>query len=89
MADKKGGYGPIDRPTAGLLMDVKHTGHIPHIDATTRAQARKDLRYWNADIVVLPPTRNADSLQTTLDQLLGVPGQYVDGVWLWDVRGLD
>ncbi|WP_157120864.1 DUF6541 family protein [Nocardia miyunensis] len=89
MADKKGGYGPIDRPTAGLLMDVKRTGHIPRVDAATRERARKDLRYWHADIIVLPPTRNADALRTTLDQLLGVPGQHVDGVRLWDVRGLD
>ncbi|MFF3568184.1 glycosyl transferase [Nocardia jiangxiensis] len=88
MADKKGGYGPIDRPTAGLLMDVKRTGHIPRIDAATRERARKDLRYWNADIIVLPPTRNADALQDALNQLLNVPEQYVDGVRLWDVRGL-
>nr|WP_235746865.1 hypothetical protein [Nocardia coffeae] len=88
MADKKGGYGPIDRPTAGLLMDVKRTGHLPRIDAATRERARKDLRYWNADIVVLPPTRNADALQDALNQLLDVPEQYVDGVRLWDVRGL-
>lgn len=88
MADKKGGYGPIDRPTAGLLMDVERTGRIPHIDATTRDRAREDLRYWHADIVVLPPSRNGDALRTVLDQLLDVPGQYVDGVHLWDVRAL-
>lgn len=88
MADKKGGYGPIDRPTAGLLMDVERTGRIPHIDATARDRARKDLRYWNADIIVLPPGRNGDALRTVLDQLLDVPGQYVDGVRLWDVRAL-
>lgn len=88
MADKKGGYGPVDRPTAGLLMQVQDSGHIPEIGAAQRLQARTDLRYWHADVVVLPPTVNGDALHDTLDQLLGAPGQYIDGVWAWDVRAL-
>lgn len=88
MVDKKGGYGPIDRPTAGLLMQVEQSGRIPAVGAAQRAQARTDLRYWRADVVVLPPTVNGDALHDTLDQLLGAPGQYVDGVWVWDVHGL-
>ncbi|MCU1647783.1 MAG: alg5, partial [Nocardia sp.] len=45
-------------------------------------------RYWRADVLVLPPADHSDALRRTVDQLLGFPAQQVDGVWLWDVRGL-
>ncbi|GAB0103289.1 glycosyl transferase [Nocardia sp. JMUB6875] len=86
-ASKKGRYGPDDRPTASLLMRAQRTNTVPVIDDATRAQALEDLRYWRADVVVLPPTDNGDTLRVTVDQLLGFPAEYVDGVWLWDVRG--
>ncbi|MGV9674515.1 glycosyl transferase [Nocardia sp. NPDC003482] len=85
-ADKKGRYGPDDRPTAALLMQAQQSGRIPAIDDRVRAQAREDLRYWRADVVVLPPTPQGDVLHATLDQLL-FPGRYDDGMWVWDVRG--
>ncbi|MGX1804643.1 glycosyl transferase [Nocardia sp. NPDC055321] len=86
--DKKGRYGPDDRPTASLLMQAQKTNRVPVIDQAVRDQALADLRYWQADVVVLPPTENSDALRYTVDQLLGFPAQRVDGVWLWDVRGL-
>ncbi|MFE3259619.1 DUF6541 family protein [Nocardia sp. NPDC059091] len=85
---KKGRYGPDDRPTASLLMKAQRSNTIPVVDDATRAQALADLRYWRADVVVLPPTDNSDTLRLTVDQLIGFPARYVDGVWLWDVRDL-
>ncbi|MFE3228080.1 glycosyl transferase [Nocardia sp. NPDC059228] len=85
---KKGRYGPDDRPTASLLMKAQRSNTIPVVDDAIRAQALADLRYWRADVVVLPPTDNSDTLRLTVDQLIGFPARYVDGVWLWDVRDL-
>nr|WP_232535185.1 glycosyl transferase [Nocardia terpenica] len=88
-ATKKGRYGPDDRPTAGLLMQASDTDRVPVIDDAARAHAAEDLRYWQADVIVLPYlTRHGDTVHATLDQLLGIPGQFVDDVWVWDVRGL-
>ncbi|WP_245677628.1 glycosyl transferase [Nocardia acidivorans] len=86
--EKKGRYGPDDRPTASLLIKAQHDNKVPVIDDAARAQALADLRYWQADVMVLPPTDNADALRMTVDQLLGFPARRVDGVWLWEVRGL-
>ncbi|WP_442790291.1 glycosyl transferase [Nocardia sp. CDC153] len=87
-ASKKGRYGPDDRPTASLLMKAQRTNTVPTVDDAARAQALADLRYWRADVLVLPPTDNTDTLRQTVDQLLGFPAKLVDGVWVWDVRGL-
>ncbi|WP_227978882.1 DUF6541 family protein [Nocardia spumae] len=87
-ADKKGRYGPDDRPTAALLMQAQRTDRIPAVDEKARAQALTDLAYWRADVVVLPPTEHGGAVRATLDQLLGIPGQVVDGVVVWDVRTL-
>ncbi|WP_067696770.1 DUF6541 family protein [Nocardia jejuensis] len=86
--EKKGRYGPDDRPTASLLIRAQQSNRVPVVDEAARAQALEDLRYWRADVVVLPPTDNADVLRLTMDQLLGIEAKQVDGVWLWDVRAL-
>ncbi|WP_282781251.1 DUF6541 family protein [Nocardia sp. CC201C] len=86
--DKKGRYGPDDRPTAALLMKAQKGNRVPVVDDALRAQALADLRYWQADVLVLPPTENGEVLRLTVDQLLGFHGQRVNGVWIWDVRGL-
>ncbi|MEV6431704.1 glycosyl transferase [Nocardia sp. NPDC051463] len=85
---KKGIYGPETRPTAALLVQAQDTGVVPDIDADTRTRALDDLRFWQADVVVLPSTRNVDVLRTTMTQLLGVVPTRVEDVWLWDVRVL-
>ncbi|MFJ4656178.1 glycosyl transferase [Nocardia sp. NPDC088792] len=85
---KKGRYGPDDRPTASLLLKAQQSNKVPAIGDAERAQALVDLRYWHADVVVLPPTDNEDALRQSVDQLLGFPGQQVDDVWVWDVRNL-
>ncbi|MBL1073372.1 glycosyl transferase [Nocardia sp. 2] len=86
--DRKGHYGPDNRPTATLLIKAQQTGTVPVITTADQQQALDDLRYWRADVVVLPPTDKADVLRATVDQLLGISARQVDGVWLWDVRGL-
>ncbi|WP_307817859.1 glycosyl transferase [Nocardia acididurans] len=86
--DKRSGYGSDPRPTGNLLTLVRAFDTLPVVDQALRDQALVDLRYWEADVVVLPPTDNADALRRTVDQLLGFPAQQVDGVWVWDVREL-
>jgi hypothetical protein len=85
---KKGIYGPEIRPTAALLVRAQDTGVVPALDGDARAQALDDLRFWQADVVVLPAAKNADVLRTTITQLLDAPPTRVDDVWLWDVRAL-
>ena len=87
-AERKGKYGPDDRPTAVLIARVANSGVVPFIDAHTRTVALADLRFWRADVVVLPPTQNGPALAATLTGLLGTPGRYVDGVRVWDMRAI-
>ncbi|MBB5913637.1 hypothetical protein BJY24_002504 [Nocardia transvalensis] len=87
-SDKKGIYGAVERPTATLLMRAQKTDQVPAVDDAARERALADLNYWKADVVVLPPTEHGGAIHATLDQLLGFPGQYVHGVWVWDVRHL-
>ncbi|MFE2868872.1 glycosyl transferase [Embleya sp. NPDC059259] len=83
--DRLGGYGAVTRPTSQLLREVRDGGAVPEVTDDERAQARADLAYWRADVVVLGPHANREALRATLDRLLG-PGVPIDGVWLWDVR---
>jgi hypothetical protein len=87
--DGHGWYGVENfRPTSALLTNVANTGTVPPVIDAMRAQAVEDLRYWQADAVVLDPTSNhAEEVRQILDQLLG-PGRNVGGVWAWDVRPL-
>ncbi|MDQ0376292.1 glycosyl transferase [Amycolatopsis thermophila] len=86
--DKRGRYGPVERPTANLLAEVRENGEVPQITAAERTQAVEDLKFWKADAVVLAPVTNGNALHQTVDQLLGGSAQYVGGVWVWDVRAL-
>ena len=85
--DRVGIYGADRRPTSLLLAGVYLSGQIPPIGAQEHATALADLRYWRADVVVLPgDVYNEAALRTTLVQLLG-PGRPRDDVTVWDVRG--
>ncbi|MEU6643389.1 glycosyl transferase [Saccharomonospora sp. NPDC046836] len=87
--DGRGAYGAVRRPMSSLLEDIADTGTVPAIAAGGTAQAIADLRYWEADVVVLPADAGeVDALRYTIEQLLGEHGRLVDGVWLWDVRVL-
>ncbi|MFE7743674.1 glycosyl transferase [Nocardia sp. NPDC057455] len=85
---KKGIYGPEARPTTALLVQAQDSGVVPRIDADVRARAMDDLRFWRADVLVLPATRNGEVLRETVTQLLGFTPTRVDDVWLWDVHTL-
>ncbi|MEV0090131.1 dolichyl-phosphate beta-glucosyltransferase [Streptomyces sp. NPDC050738] len=88
--ERKGIYGASPRFTSNLLSDVRYGGEakIPTIGPNWQAQARFDLAYWKAGVVVLTPQANEAALYTTLSKLLGKPGERVGGAWVWDVRGL-
>jgi hypothetical protein len=81
-------YGPPDRPTGLLIGRVAETGEPLEITDGLRALALDDLRYWNADALVLPPRANDALLRVTVDALLNRTAVPVDGVWVWDVRDL-
>ncbi|MFD9794546.1 dolichyl-phosphate beta-glucosyltransferase [Streptomyces sp. NPDC059070] len=83
--DRIGIYGASPRWTSNLLHDVRYGGAIPDIGAAWREQARQDLAFWRAGLVVLPPQDNDDALYKTVSRLLGREGRRVDGVWIWDV----
>ncbi|WP_070380003.1 glycosyl transferase [Rhodococcus sp. WMMA185] len=87
-SEGRGKYGPDDRPTALLLASAQRSGQVPAIDDAARAQAFADLRFWKADVLVLAHTHNEQALRETVDRLVGSPARGVDGVWIWDVRGL-
>jgi hypothetical protein len=90
--DGRGQIGPIRRPTASMLEQVTSTGTVPVLTSIDREQAKADLAYWHADLVVLSDggagiswTPHHDALLDAVSQLLGPP-QRVDDVWLWPVR---
>jgi hypothetical protein len=81
-----GVYGAVRRPTSALLGTVAKTGRIPPIGPAQRAQATADLRFWQADAVVLAGANpHQEALRATLDALFG-PGTSRGGVDVWDVR---
>ncbi|MEV0343293.1 glycosyl transferase [Nocardia sp. NPDC050713] len=86
--EKKGSYGPEARQTAMLLVKAQDTGVVPPIGAEARAAALADLRFWQADVLVLPTAKNSDVLTSTVTQLLGFAPTRVEDVWIWDVRAL-
>lgn len=86
--DKRGRYGAPPHATADLLNAVREKGDVPPITDKDRAQALADLRYWQADVVVLAPMDNQGALRSVVELLLGKPAQFIDGVWLWDVRSM-
>ena len=66
-------------------------GYAPVLGDADRAQARADLAYWHASVVVLADggrgsnwTPNRELLRRVTADLLGPP-QRVDDVWLWRV----
>lgn len=85
---RAGIYGAESRPTSTLLVNAKQTGKVPLIDVGTRANALTDLRYWHADVLVLPRFSGDDALRHTVDELVGFDAKRVDDVWVWDVRDL-
>jgi hypothetical protein len=84
-AQGRGSYGPQQRPTASLLAGVAYNGGMPEVHDRQLAEARADVRFWDAGLVVLADDApHPDDLRAVLDQLFG-PGRRVDDVWLWQV----
>ncbi|WP_420809106.1 glycosyl transferase [Amycolatopsis suaedae] len=84
--DGKGTYGAPRRPLSRLLEEISEDGTEPVIDEGDRARALADLRYWNADVIVLPAHRYDDQLKAALEAILHKPARVVGNVWMWDVR---
>ncbi|MEV6181147.1 dolichyl-phosphate beta-glucosyltransferase [Streptomyces sp. NPDC052015] len=84
--DRSGVYGVPLRFTASLLRDVRATGVAPVIDGRARAETRTDLAHWRAGALVLVPQPRDGALRTTVDELVGRPARWVDGVWVWDLH---
>jgi hypothetical protein len=84
-----GWYDQHPRPTDALLLGVHPSGPLPTVTPADQANAAADLRFWGASALVMDP-RTAPrpaQLKQLVDQLTGVTGRYVDGVWLWLVPG--
>ncbi len=91
-ADRNGGpdhgwFNAKPRPTSDLLDTLSDSGELPQITDADRANAVADLRYWQAQAIVLDPAsvQYPVQLKAAVDLLVG-PGTYVDGVWVWPVR---
>jgi glycosyltransferase involved in cell wall biosynthesis len=83
--DRMGIYGASPRFTSNWLREVRNTGQVPVIGPSQQAQARFDLAFWKAGVVVLAPQPNDAALYETVEKLLGEPGKRIDGVWIWDL----
>ncbi|MFC3573730.1 glycosyltransferase family 2 protein [Streptomyces yaanensis] len=86
-SERIGIYGASPRYTSNMLREVSFTGVAPVIGKNWQAQARADFAYWKAGALVLPPQQYQDQLRDTVDKLVGRPGTWVDGVWVWDLHG--
>jgi dolichyl-phosphate beta-glucosyltransferase len=84
--DHIGIYGASPRYTSNMLRDVRYTGIVPTIGKNWQAQAKADFAYWHAGALVVAPQPNDDKLRTALEKLVGRPGKWVDGVWVWDLH---
>ncbi|MFK4065209.1 dolichyl-phosphate beta-glucosyltransferase [Streptomyces sp. NPDC029674] len=84
--DRIGIYGPSPTNTSNLLRDVRSSGRVPEVTPAWRDAVRRDLTSWNAGLLVLAPQRNDGQLRATVDALVGRPGKWVGGVWIWDLH---
>ncbi|MFF4497629.1 dolichyl-phosphate beta-glucosyltransferase [Streptomyces sp. NPDC001546] len=87
--DRVGIYGAKPRMLSTLLYDVRW-GTVPAPDVITqqmRDEARQDLAYWKAGVVVLPVREErATELRSTLTRLLGAEPQLVADCLVWPVQ---
>ncbi|MER6122536.1 dolichyl-phosphate beta-glucosyltransferase [Streptomyces sp. NPDC001795] len=86
-SDRIGIYTAQPRFTSLMLRDISFTGVPPVIGKNWQAQARTDFAYWKAGALVLAPQQYQDQLRATVDKLVGRPGKWVGGVWVWDLHG--
>jgi hypothetical protein len=86
--NRRAQFGPPLRPTAALWRKVALDGETVRVGATDRVNARADLRYWKAAIVVLGDRTRKDQLALVTTDLLGFPPERIGGLLVWDVRRL-
>ncbi|MFE6175396.1 dolichyl-phosphate beta-glucosyltransferase [Streptomyces sp. NPDC056464] len=84
--ERVGIYGAEPRFTSNLLREVRNSGDVPPVNESWREQARVDLAYWKAGVLVLAPQPNDRALRATVHKLVGEPGRWVGGVWVWDLH---
>jgi hypothetical protein len=78
-------FGPPGRPTMDVINTVSGNGEVPQITPDQQAQARADVAYWHANVLVLPDQHgNSEAIRQTVEQLFG-PGKHVIDVWVWQV----
>ncbi|MFF4181977.1 dolichyl-phosphate beta-glucosyltransferase [Streptomyces sp. NPDC001691] len=83
--DRIGIYGASPRWTSNLFNDIRSGKPLPDIGADWQNQARADLAYWRAGVLVLEPQPQAPQLYEAVTRLVGREGTKVGGVWIWDV----
>jgi hypothetical protein len=85
------------RNTSEKFKSAARYGTVPRITNADRARAVEDLRFWRAGVLVLAPragvpgaalTPRDVALRETVTRLTGIRPTWVDGVWIWDVRGI-
>ncbi|WP_210585092.1 dolichyl-phosphate beta-glucosyltransferase [Streptomyces sp. GESEQ-35] len=84
--DRTGIYGAAPRHTSNLLREVRYTGEVPEIGENWREVARQDFEFWKAGVLVLAPQPNDGKLRETVEKLVGSPGKWTGGVWVWDLH---
>jgi hypothetical protein len=86
----RGMFGPPKRRFTALIDAVTLSkGKVPPMTDADKAAVREDLKYWKAAIVVMPPlARYQEQMRTVAVTLLGFEPQWIDGVWVWDVRSM-
>jgi hypothetical protein len=74
------------RPTQQLMDDISDGKPVPPVGAQQRADAIADIRYWQADAVVLGTRQDKVSqLRQAVEALFGPP-QLVEGAYVWDTH---
>jgi hypothetical protein len=82
--DGHGWYTPDPEPVSQLFTMALRGGRPLVVQGEAREDVLRNLRYWKADAIVLAVPHMA--LKSTIDGLIGSPGQRMGGVWVWDVH---
>ncbi|HQF03605.1 MAG TPA: hypothetical protein PK868_06350 [Phycicoccus sp.] len=80
-----GTRGAVRRPFSQWLAEIARD-QVPRVATPIEIeQFRSDLRFWRADLVVLPPRPDNALLRVSVESVLG-PATESGGVAFWDVR---
>lgn len=91
--NREGGYGAPATPFSEFMVKAAQeedtTAAAPSVTEEVRRSALEDVRHWRAAIAILEDDHpRAAVIKSAMDQLFG-PAQYVDDVYLWDLRSLN